>query len=564
MEEIKKLYFKHPKIIKILIVCLIPCFLLILKFQVIMARGPYWISPDPSYIYLMNSLCITQFESSGYFHHPGTTVQIFGAGIITIWNILFGKFEVVKDVLMNPEEYLNVIQFAILLLYIAVLIWGTYKVYQITKRLFLCLFLQLPILLSNQCFDSFNVYSAEAFLVLASFILSVIIIMCLYKRQDNSKIYNYMFGAIIGFFLATKISSFPILIIPFIILENNQDRFRYSISLVISFLILTTPILTKYLHFILWTWNLLIHKGHYGHGERGVIDFNRYFKILFNILSDQQLFVLILIMSIIVIGVLIFLKHKQKIDRQHDRESKCLFALILTALLQFIIVAKHPMGRYLIPVISLSGLFLFLIGSAIERIHKTRGTAFIAVVFLGTIYVSIFHVIPSIDGKISMSNEQTLFHTNLEKLRKEKYQDYIPIFAYGSSSKEYALAFGNMFAVGKFTNKLNMLYPNVMFFNTWTKKFYKFEMKRDCVVNSLNLPEGIPYGIKRIDVTRCRNKTIELDLKRLLNENGDHKLVFKGNATVKREDEDYFKPYYLIPKEGSDRQRFYVLSKTEK
>ena len=71
------------------------------------ARGPFWIGMniDPEYVYLINSLSLTQGLTVGHAHHPGSTLQWAGAIWLYGINFLLGKDDLITDVLTRPEFY---------------------------------------------------------------------------------------------------------------------------------------------------------------------------------------------------------------------------------------------------------------------------------------------------------------------------------------------------------------------------------------------------------------------------------------------------------------------------
>src|ERR1700689_1427704 len=89
----------------------IPAALFGLSIILTNSHGPYYLRNnfDPEYIYLLNSLSLLKFHTPAHTDHPGTTLQLLGAGLVWLqWlgrSLLIQRQPLSDSVLSHPEEY---------------------------------------------------------------------------------------------------------------------------------------------------------------------------------------------------------------------------------------------------------------------------------------------------------------------------------------------------------------------------------------------------------------------------------------------------------------------------
>ena len=72
---------------------------------------------DPSYVYLLNSLTMSNLEGAGHIDHPGTPLQVSGAVILKIYySLSHVKDNIAEDVIYRAEDYLRVFDHTLILL----------------------------------------------------------------------------------------------------------------------------------------------------------------------------------------------------------------------------------------------------------------------------------------------------------------------------------------------------------------------------------------------------------------------------------------------------------------
>ena len=114
------------------------------------ARGPYWLgdNSDADYMYLGGALSLSKLSSPGFADHPGTPVISLGALVLITAQAVQQKADLQEDVLKNPEFYLDIIYYTLLVLCAAMLVVAGGITIWLTKNLYLSLMMQLTPFLS--------------------------------------------------------------------------------------------------------------------------------------------------------------------------------------------------------------------------------------------------------------------------------------------------------------------------------------------------------------------------------------------------------------------------------
>jgi uncharacterized membrane protein len=99
---------------------IVPLVLLVIGFR--FDRTKY--STDPESAYLFNGLNVAMFETVGHYDHPGTTVHIYNAAILSVTHFLrFTDTDLQTDVLANSEYYIEVLRKSFIVLNSLLLLW---------------------------------------------------------------------------------------------------------------------------------------------------------------------------------------------------------------------------------------------------------------------------------------------------------------------------------------------------------------------------------------------------------------------------------------------------------
>ncbi len=484
------------KKLSVVVLLILPAALVLTAALFHYAQGPYWISynSDPEYLYLLNSLALTEFRQTGTTGNPGTTLQILGAITLKISHALnlSGKDSLVFAVLRNPEYYLAVINIVLVTLNALLLFVLGLVTFHFTKSIWLSLLLQLsPFLSDAMLTNGLPRVSPEPLLLFTGLLFVWTLLTMAYDNTVSKSSHWYMIilALISGFGAATKLTFIPLLIIPLLVLPKLRHKIGFFFLTGLSFVLWTWPVASQYKALLSWYYKILTHTGYYGLGTPGITDAGIYLQNIMNMFLRNPLFFLILFLSagfVLMFGLPFSGKEKApKINPWQDIFFRILAAVTSAQLLAVLIVAKHYTDRYLLPVMSLSGFMLFLVFAYLRRVdYFSRVNMKKLAVIVGMMLV--------IGGAWRIVGIKNIFIQNLHireealavnQILENEYKDYLKISIYRCSSPICALAFGNFYVNNAlYSEALQKIYGDAYFFNglnngangsfhTWTRVF---------------------------------------------------------------------------------------------
>ncbi len=451
------------------------------------ARGPYWLSGnlDPDYVYLLNASNMADLQKVGHIDHPGTTVQMIGAITIRVAHLFSAtKDNVHTDVLKNPEKYLKAINGVFLVLNgLMVLLLGV-GAYRITGHLALSLLLQCtPFLPGTVLTASLARVRPEPLLLCAGLLLILFLVKW---ATQHGKLAGVSFsywpalwgGAIVGFGIATKITFIPLVVIPLFIFPRLKNKLFYLATTLVSFIFFTLPIMGSYAKFLDWIYNLATHKGGYGTGAREVFSWPTTLKNSGVMLRENGLFAGLLVFSLLLILVAVLVPRLRKMSLGNGY-FKVLVGVTVADILAIVMVSKHAAQHYLLPALSVVGLVLVLIYLYLQDmgIAFKKKPGFIQIPFWVVLAGVMLWLNPWQEFKQMASTWAFVRQEGLninEKVASD-YKGFAKIYYYASSSREYALKFGNDLALNKHTEVLKTLYPDVYFYDFASGGIFSFD-----------------------------------------------------------------------------------------
>jgi len=443
-------------------------------------------------VYLINSLNLSQLQGFGVGHidHPGTTVQIIGAIVIMFSSV--SNIEIVSEIFNNSELYLSKINLVIYFLNsFALFIFGIIA-FKKFKDLKSAVILQLTPFFSTILFFRIPKLAPETVIIFTILILLSIIIFFTTKEDKNSTV-NYVigFGLICGFALATKISLFPLLIIPFILLRKFSVKISFCLVTIIAFFIFIFPAISSEhsYKFLNWIRKLIMFSGKYGGGEKNYVNVSNFFVNLKTIIIKEPVFSLSYL--IILLSFFAFLipenfkkfkpnqtkpnqtKPNQTKPNHQSRYFKLLFAFLTAITIQIIIVCKHFELHYLIPAQLLIIPCLFVINELASELLPNffRRKKFLIFSIVLTVFTLI--QIKSIYELFEYKSQTNESARNFIGYLENNCKECLIVNTYGVSSKEEALFIGASYGGSRrnyYFSILNNKFPNSIFYDKWSKE----------------------------------------------------------------------------------------------
>ncbi|MFC1849292.1 hypothetical protein ACFL27_03690 [candidate division CSSED10-310 bacterium] len=498
-----------------LLLLILPLMMVLVCLCLIEARGPFWLGKnwDPSYGYLLNSLNLARLKGVGLREHPGTPVQSTGAIVLRTVHCLrfFANGSLQADVLTNPEIYMAMLnKFYLLLNTLTLFILGLVT-FKFTKDLMISFLVQFsPFFSGTILLFGLADVRPEAFLLVSSLIFLVLLVFYVHNFQEENTIYHipcipklsphslftFCFSIVSGFGMASKVTFFPLLIIPLLILPKYKYKIFYVLGTILSFIFFTLPIVHEYGVLYNWLRGLVIHSGSHGRGSLAFIDPSLYVANFKHIVLHNAPFSIVLLLSLSILMVSFCLPRFRKISKGNIN-FKILSGVSLSQLVGLLMVAKHYRPweiYYLLPALCMSGMTLLLItlclrdigqnlkmeekGGSLrakigQSIFKMNGSWVINLLIISIIcYARIDEVRMYYSKYSEMKTESLKVYAQVE----HDYKDYAKIYTLNSSSPAFALGWSDILLAKKYNSEfLRKLYEDAYIFFPFEGKFYGVE-----------------------------------------------------------------------------------------
>jgi len=481
-----------PKVLqKYGIFLLIPC--IVLGFSILLkaAAGPYWLAPnsDPSYQYLINGLYLIKGIVPNHTDHPGTPLQMLFFIVYKFMNIGRSTEDIVSNVLMSPEFYLHIV-FGVLTAAFFVTSAGlAVYIYRKTGDRIAAVLSQLPALtfLVLKSWDSFepvfpvvvNVDPEPALMSVVNLFNLCLLVVYFSKASKDEFVPALFWGFVCGLGIAVKLTFLPLILVPLIVLAW-KDKALFALAFMVSFVLWTLPIISRY--HIIWGW-------------------------FSGIALHVSVYVFLCALLFITVSVFVFQKW---VGRNLGRDPLFLVATMAGIGLQFFAVTRRPGAHYLLPGLGLfSGLFVLFYLQNVTRhaLVKRIAVVFILIgLFLGVWQANAYRIkLRSFTRGIVDFQNQIL----------AQYPNCIFIDYYRSSSPESALFFGDGWNLSpKLGEELFRLYPNKYYFQIWGNRILNFKgrvwandllAQGSCVLfrgdGAFNFRDG-PYDLRLLEKGR--------------------------------------------------------------
>lgn len=519
-ERIKlKKYYTVP------VLFIIPVLLLIVSISLKNYQGPYFTRGqyDPSYAYLINSLNLAQLSGFGVGHvdHPGTPLQVFGAVVIKFVH-LFNNHEndLAKEVIMNSESYLSKIDYTLIILnFLGLFVLGviTYKIY---SSILVSILLQLTPFTTTSIFADFSYVRPENMLMFVICIFISFLILFINSRSLNFKkklYYTIILGIICGLGIATKITFFPLIIIPFLLFRGIKFKLFFFTAVSVSFLIFVIPAISSenLKYFTHWVYSLFIHTKKYGRGAPSVFEPISFLLNVKTILLKEWFFDFAYFLICITLAVNlkfcykdilqklknIHFKNKQDTgnvssdDILHENNFRLAIGIFLAMTLQIIIVAKHYGNNYMFPALTLSVLGVFTSINILGiSLHKNLSEKMSNIIYAILILIITVNGIYSFNSWKNYNKILTEESDKFLNYTKNNLNDSVIVTAIRVSSIEYAF-WGTMPYAGTQKNTylgiLDSIYPSRIFF--YNGRCYNFNEDTTETTNAFNKTNKIIF-----------------------------------------------------------------------
>ncbi len=466
-------------------------------------------SVDPEYVHFISALCVSTGKfSQANIDHPGSVLQLLLALIFRVVYFFRGhNLPYFQDVIGNSDMYLSVGNLVITVIISAAMLLAGKAVKKITNNILYAMAIQTSPFLLNIWYDISGRIYPELLFVIPVFILQVLLLREIYRQDENDKSQIFLYAFAVAFGMSLKMTFIPFVILPLFLIKTTKARFKYLLYTIISFFMLSLPVLFQLNKFRHWMTDIFVHSGSYKGGAKNIIDSALFIKNFKTLLSSEREFFYAAIVILILFLILLFFKKSKKV----------LFRISLGLILVFLgfifIVSKQYAVRYFIPALLFFPFMLILIKEIIESYISKRAVnivlSIMLVIIIGYKLKQEIPYIRIVSNSVSRQMAARIETRDVAKTLKKDSYKIIVSQAYGCPYHEYAIMYS--FAVGgknwpDYKEKLDKLYPDTYQYFTWdnTLKYWGKSFDPDKIIAS-----GKPvYLYLEKDKKELYNKTI--------------------------------------------------------
>ncbi len=442
--------------------------------------GPFWLwsNLDPDYWYLLDSLNLINLNWPVHIAHPGTPLQVLGAFLIKSLHPLTSADQITQLVLANPEPYLQLINGVLIIanaLALGFIGWSGYLLFN--DRLVIVL-LQLAPFISKLTIKWMTHVAPEPLLIIVVLVLSGVSLLALRPGQlaENRDRYALLFGLIAGFGMATKVTSVGVYFLPVFLLWAPRPLFVYGCAGLAGLVIFTLPAAGSYGDLIAHLQSVSGVTAKLGDGSMDSNPLQDYWTQFRRVTSRPAIFV-VFFASLTMLAIL---SYRWKFLAIHfPLAGRLLAGLCFAELVQALIVARHPSGHYMIPILVLAPLGLALIYRLwLEMLApEDRGSRYLRSLFT-TLCLALIVAQTLTTVKLSRQfRERAGVATALDD---DRFNRCARIFFWSAASPSYALQLGNNMVGNPFSQQLENLYPtNDYWYEIVSKTFRDWRGPRD-------------------------------------------------------------------------------------
>ena len=435
-------------------------------------RGPAYLKNnyDPDYAYLFNSLNILNGIPPGHRDHPGTTVQTWGGLTLRLKYPAETRAQITETVLKDPESALSSLSFSLSALCALVMILSGIVAAEAFGSIGAGVAFQLFPMLTPYYWE-FLVRMTPDLLSMNLSCLFLALCSLFYLKSEMTKKQARVLGVVFGIAVASKITAIPTILIPLILLRKNRASALTLLgSGAVSFLVCIAPILRRGAgYFFIWNYQLMTHSETYGGGPVGLPSFSKWSSSAVSLMVALWMYPAMIGLGLVLLMTLF--KANETINTERSKLRRLLVLSVILLLVQLVIVAKHPGGRYLMPAFASCSVILAVAVKSLSRFWKSWSaplTCFSLAIFAFSLPLSEARD----QGKIL---ERT---TAQEMLQIETQRNGCRLIVpfYPCSTKIHALFFGNNFARNFYAKDLDRLYPDSSVYDLAQTSFLKFDL----------------------------------------------------------------------------------------
>jgi hypothetical protein len=258
-----------------------------------------------------------------------------------------------------------------------------------------------------------------------------------------------LYGVVIGFGLATKVTTAPLAFIPLVMLRTFRQRATFAATVVVALLLFTAPIWPQYPQLVHWADQVLSHQGSGGTGPAGGVPLALWAtRVVRLALGDPILAVLVALGAAA-------LMHGRALPPRTGPD-RLLAGLVLCGIAQFMFAGLQPTNpHYLLASRATAGLLLWMI---LERAPRARAWATESRLRAAGVLAAVLLIVSVLP--LWPREQRWLDAAAIEHELETRYPGAARVLYRGASSIAYPLQRGNWEAGSPYTDVLAARYPH--------------------------------------------------------------------------------------------------------
>lgn len=357
------------------------------------AHSPPWgVQVDPESAYAMNGLAAAAGYPFMKNDHPGTTTILLVDLMIRAWTFVAGRSDVIEFGLKNYDAMIYAARAVEALILSGVLAASGVLIRNTTRSSIAAMLFQVGPFVHPDTFHFVTVLIPESLMVSCAIFGMALVVKAALDEKPPTAMLGAASGLTFALGLSSKYLHLPLAIIGISLIRNWRATVAAWVTGIGGFVIFNR-IFNPLVFTSGWHWlvSLATHKGVYGEGESGFVDFDVFWPNMAQILSTAPL-----VSAVFAIGAVVALAQMARSRRYLDPVSLTLIASFLAFAAQLVATSKHFAVHYMMASWVLTGGVLVLTMIEARRLLPRLSPRLLAgaaaVICVGLIATTLFEI----------------------------------------------------------------------------------------------------------------------------------------------------------------------------
>lgn len=348
-------------------VAALPLVYLIVALAYSASLAPWGRQVDPESAYAMNGLAWAAGYPMIKSDHPGTTTILLSGLVVRLYAFVSGRSDIIEFGLKNYDTIIYASRAAEAMLLACALLASGIIVRRATQSSIAAALFQISPFVSAEAMHFEIMLIPESLMVSCAILGMALVLKAALGREPPTTGLGIVQGLVFGLGLSSKYLYAPLAILAVGLLRSWRAAVAAILVGAFSFFIvnrvLNPNVFTGGFH---WLLSLATHKGVYGAGDAGFIDFNLFWPTMAAIIAASPV-----IFAVFVAGALLALGQVLRSRRYLDPVSLTLLASFLAYAAQLVATSKHFSLHYMMASWALTGGVLVLSVIEMRRLWPT-------------------------------------------------------------------------------------------------------------------------------------------------------------------------------------------------